>query len=178
MTIQLDEAIAVLERTPGVARALFGGLPEVWTTVDEGPETWRPIDVVGHFLIGEETDWIVRSRIILDQGESRPFDPFDRFAQFERYGGWSMGELLDRFEALRSDNLATLRSWQLTEADLARTGTHPRLGRVTLGQLIATWVAHDLDHLIQAQRAMARRYAEEVGPWTAFLGVMGDGPGG
>jgi hypothetical protein len=172
MTFDLSEATAVLERTPRVLGALFGGLQEAWLTADEGPDTWSPVDVVGHLIIGEETDWIPRARIILDRGEARPFDSFDRFAQFGRFAGWAMPALLDRFAMLRAESLATLASWNLSPAELARTGTHPALGRVTLEQLLATWVAHDLDHLIQAQRVMACRYEMAVGPWKQYLGVL------
>ena len=169
---QLDEAVAVLTRTPGTLRSMLEGLPPVWIENNEGGETWSPYDVVGHLIHGEQTDWIARATIILEEGEARPFTPFDRFAQFEESEGKSLGELLDEFEALRRENLAKLAALGLGEADLAKTGMHPALGRVTLGELLATWVAHDLDHVVQIARTMAKQYASDVGPWRAYLRVV------
>jgi len=172
MSFELDEAIALLERTPAALRALLGGLPEPWIVADEGPETFSAFDNVGHLIHGERADWIPRARIILAQGANRRFEPFDRFAQKRESQGKSLAELLDGFARLRAENLATLRGWRLTERELALEGEHPELGRVTLRQLLATWVAHDLGHVAQTSRVMARRYREAVGPWRAYLPVL------
>jgi hypothetical protein len=170
--IELDEAVAVLSRTPATLRSLLDGLPPRWTENNEGGETWSPFVVVGHLVHGERTDWIPRARVILESGEDRPFTPFDRFAQFRESEGKSLAELLDEFEALRRENLSILAGMELGASDLARTGTHPDLGRVTLGELLATWVAHDLDHVVQIARTMAKQYSEAVGPWRAYLSVV------
>jgi uncharacterized damage-inducible protein DinB len=170
----LEEARAVLERTPAILRAWLSGLPEAWTEADEGPETWSAFDILGHLIHGERTDWIARARIVLDHGEGRAFDPFDRFAQFEESRGRSLGELLDEFAELRRRNLETLQNLELGPDDLARVGRHPDLGRVTLGELLATWTAHDLGHLAQIARVMAKRYGKAVGPWQAYLSVLHD----
>jgi hypothetical protein len=172
MRFQVASAVAVLERTPGSLRAMLSGLPAEWTTATEGESTWTAFDVVGHLIHGERTDWIPRARLILESGEHRPFEPFDRFAQLRASQGRSLEELLATFEALRRGNLATLASWPLSAADLEKTGLHPELGRVTLSQLLATWVAHDLDHLVQIARTMARQYRDAAGPWTRYLSVM------
>lgn len=172
MRFQVAPAVAVLERTPAALRALLSGLPAEWTTATEGEATWSPFDVVGHLIHGERTDWIPRARLILESGERRPFEPFDRFAQLRASQGLSLDELLATFEALRRENLATLASWPLAAADLEKTGIHPDFGRVTLSQLLATWVAHDLDHLVQIERTMARQYRDATGPWTQYLSVM------
>lgn len=175
MEFLLAEALPVLERTPRVLRELLGGLPEPWIRATEGDATWSPFDVVGHLIHGEETDWIPRAEIILADGEARPFTPFDRFAQFEASRGKTLAELLDRFARLRADNVARLRGFALTETDLARRGRHPELGTVTLGQLLATWVAHDLSHLGQIARVMGKAYTDAVGPWAAYLPMLGAG---
>ncbi len=171
---RLDEAYAVLERTPRVLDSLLRDLPESWTAADEGPDTFSPWEVVAHLIHGERTDWVPRLRIILAHGEARAFDPYDRFAQRRESAGKTLAQLLDEFAALRAGNLATLRGLALTEADLDRRGRHPdaELGTVTLGQLLATWVAHDLAHLGQVARVMAKRYREDVGPWRKYLRVM------
>jgi hypothetical protein len=171
MTFRLTEAIAVLERTPGTFRALLDGLPDPWTTSNEGPDTFSAFDNVGHLIHGERTDWIPRARIILDQ-TGRRFDPYDRFAQMRESEGRSLNDLLDDFARLRAENLATLRSWNLTEAEFALEGEHPELGTVTLRQLLSTWVAHDLGHVAQTARVMARQYREDVGPWRAYLPIL------
>jgi hypothetical protein len=162
----------VLSRTPAVLRAGIGGLPEAWTAATEGPGTWSPYDVVGHLIHGERTDWIPRTEHILRHGEAVPFPKFDREAMFAASQGRSLGELLDTFEALRRDSLRRLDALGLTDDDLSRRGLHPELGTVTLGQHLATWVAHDMSHLAQIVRTMARRYAEAVGPWKAYLSVL------
>ena len=172
MTFDLDRTIALLERTPASLAALLDGLPDPWIRSNEGPDTFSPYDVVGHLVHGERTDWIPRTRIILEHGESRPFDRYDRFAQRRADPNRPIAALLDEFAELRAANLATLRGMNLGAAELARRGTHPVLGVVTLRQLLATWAAHDLTHLHQIARVMAHQLREEVGPWTAFLGVL------
>lgn len=172
MPVNLTEATQVLARTPGTLRAMLAGLDPAWLDADEGPETFSPRDVLGHLIFGEETDWIPRVRLILDHGESRPFVPFDRFGFRPRYAGRPAAELLDVFAGLRRENLRLLESFGLGSRDLVRPGLHPELGAVTLGQLLATWVAHDLNHLGQIARVMARRYALEVGPWQAYLRIL------
>jgi hypothetical protein len=174
MAFDLDRGLDLLQRTPGVIDALLRDLDDEWTKTNEGPDTWSAFDVLGHLIHGEETDWVPRARIILDHGEGRPFEPFDRFAQFERSGTWSLPRLLDEFARLRAETLATVRGWNLQPADLERLGRHPALGAVTLGQLFATWVVHDLGHLAQISRVLATRHRNDVGPWRAYLGVLGD----
>lgn len=169
----LDDAVAVLERTPASLRALLAGLPETWVKATEGEGTWSPYDVVGHLIHGERTDWVPRARHIL-AGETRPFEPFDRTAQFQESRGKGLGELLETFAELRRENLAALARMSLTSEDLGREGLHPELGRVTLGQLLATWVVHDLDHLGQIARTMAKAYSGAVGPWSAYLSILKD----
>jgi hypothetical protein len=170
----LDEAVAVLERTPAILDTWLSALPPAWIEADEGPDSWNAFDIVGHLIHGERTDWIARARIVLDHGENRAFDPFDRFAQFELSKGRNLGELLDEFDDLRRQNLETLRGWELGPRELRRTGRHPELGRVTLGELLATWAAHDLGHIAQIARVMAKRYRGEVGAWQAYLPVLTD----
>jgi hypothetical protein len=172
MSFDLNDAVAVLERTPSTLHALLADLPETWTTCDEGPGTFSPFDNVGHLIHGERTDWIPRARIILAQGADRRFQPYDRFAQVRESQGKTLDQLLDEFARLRDENLQTLRGWGLTGRQLALEGEHPELGRVTLGQLLATWVAHDLGHLAQTSRVMAKRYRDAVGPWRAYLPVL------
>ena len=172
MSFSLAEATQVLQRTPAVFRALLGGLSDAWLHCDEGPDTFTPFDNLAHVIHGERTDWIPRARIILDQGESRRFDPFDRFAHKRESAGKSSAQLLDEFAALRAENLATLHGWNLGARELALEGEHPALGRVTLQQLLATWAAHDLGHIAQTTRVMAKRYREAVGPWRAYMPVM------
>ncbi len=169
---RLDEAIAVLERTPAVLRAWLADLPESWVRADEGPDTWSAYDIVGHLIDGEETDWIARSRIILEQGPVRRFEPFDRLRHLRETPRPTLAARLDRFAALRAANLETLRGWRLTPEQLALTGEHPEFGTVTLAQLLATWVAHDLDHLMQTARVMGKRYAGAAGPWRAYVRVL------
>lgn len=174
MKFDLDEAMAALSRTPAALKAMLNGLPRNWTENNEGPETWSPFDVIGHLIHGERTDWIPRAKIILEHGEVRPFDPFDRFAQFEQSKGKTLTQLLDEFAALREENLAALSELKIGEVELGKTGMHPALGRVTLKELLATWVTHDLGHIVQIARTMARQYANEVGPWPAFISVLQD----
>jgi hypothetical protein len=169
---QLPQAIEILERTPRVLSALLDGLSDAWLHGNEGPETFSPFDVVGHLIHGEETDWIPRARIILEHGESQPFTPFDRFAFYGKSQGKSLAELLVTFETLREQNLEILRGLDLTPEQLELKGTHPELGQVTLGQLLATWCTHDLGHLGQIARVMARQYGSAVGPWAEFIGIL------
>jgi hypothetical protein len=172
MAVNVTEAVEVLSRTPLALRGLFAGLGPTWLTANEGPDTFSPHDVLGHLIVGEETDWIPRMRIILEQGAGQPFEPFDRFAFRSRYGGQTTAELVDVFARLRAENLDVLAGLGLGPADLDRPGRHPELGPVTLGQLLATWVAHDLNHLGQIARVMAKRYGAEVGPWRAYLRIL------
>lgn len=169
----LDDGVAILERTPASLKALLSGLPETWIRATEGKGTWSPFDVIGHLIHGERTDWIPRARHIL-AGDTRRFESFDRMAQFTESEGKSLGELLDTFAELRRENLAAMVDMNLTEADLERKGLHPELGVVTLGQLLATWVVHDLDHVSQIARTMAKAYREATGPWTAYLSILRD----
>jgi hypothetical protein len=171
MEFDVPTGVAVLERTPATMRALLDGLPDAWLDATEGPETWSPRVVVGHLVHGERTDWVPRARIILAQGDDRRFVPFDRFAQL-RESPRPIGELLDDFARLRAESLATVAAWGLTDAQLALEGEHPALGRVTLRQLLATWVAHDLDHVGQIARVMAKQYRDAVGPWRAYMSIM------
>ena len=173
MDFDLKHAIEILGRTPVVLNSLLRDLPESWLVQNEGPETWSPYDVVGHLIHGEETDWIPRAKIILEHGEARPFEPFDRVAMFEKSKGKTITELLDTFARVRAENLRELRTMNLTPALLARRGTHPELGTVTLKQLLATWVVHDLGHIRQVVRVMAKQYRDEVGPWKAYLAILG-----
>jgi hypothetical protein len=174
----IEECLPVLERTPAVLNAMLRGLPVQWTTATEGPGTWSPYDVVGHLLHGEQTDWMTRLEIILEYGPDRPFDPFDREAQLRDSADRSLESLLDSFAAARSGNLSRLAALDLQPAHLALQGTHPVLGRVTAGSLIATWATHDLAHILQISRVMAKRMKPEVGPWAQFLSVMRDPPDG
>jgi hypothetical protein len=172
MSFQLDEALVVLERTPATFHALLSGLPETWTTCDEGPDTFTPFDNIGHLIHAERTDWITRARIILEQGPNRKFEPYDRFAQFRDSAGKTLTQLLEEFARLRAENLAIVRAWNLSDQQLSLEGEHPAFGPVTLRQLLSTWVAHDLGHIAQTSRVMAKRYKESVGPWRAYLPVL------
>jgi hypothetical protein len=169
----VEEAAEMLARTPNVLRAWLAPLSEAWTSSTEAPHTWSPYDVVGHLIHGERTDWMPRAEHLLRHGEAIPWQPFDREAMFEASRGKSLAELLDTFDALRSESLARLRALDLTEADLDRRGRHPEFGPVTLRQHLAAWVAHDLSHLAQIARVLATRYEKEVGPWKAYLRVFG-----
>jgi DinB family protein len=173
----LAEAIAVLTRTPTTLDALLRGLPDIWVRsnegcTSEGKDTWSPFDIVGHLIEGERTDWMPRARIILEHGEARAFDRFDRFAQEKESQGKSLEHLLDEFARLRKQNLAALQVLNLQPEDLARHGRHPELGPVALSELLATWAVHDLTHLHQLSRVMAHQYRDAVGPWRAYLGVL------
>ena len=167
-----DEAVEILERTPDTVRAMLGELSEGWIRADGAGVSWTPFDIVGHLISGDRTDWIPRARMILEHGESRPFEPFDRTAMFERSRGLTMADLLARFEEARAESLAALRILDLSDEGLARRGLHPELGSVTLGELLATWAAHDLSHIGQIAEVMAKRYREAVGPWRAYLPAL------
>jgi uncharacterized damage-inducible protein DinB len=171
-TYRVDEAATILERTPRILHEWLSGLPDEWVRATEGPDTWSAYDVVGHLIHGERTDWIPRTELILAKGEPAPFTPFDREAMFVASEGKSLGELLDTFTTLRAANVARLRALALTEADLDRRGIHPEFGPVTLRQHLATWVAHDLSHIAQIARVMAKRYGTDVGPWTRYLSIF------
>ena len=173
MNFRFADALPVLRRTPVVLRELLLDLPATWTGATEGPATWSPFDVVGHLIHGERTDWIPRIEHMLQHGDTVPFQPFDRVAMFEESSGLSLAELLDTFGRLRAESLDRLAALGLTDADLARCGTHPEFGVVTVSQQLATWVAHDLGHIAQIVRVMARQYTEAVGPWRAYLSVLG-----
>ena len=168
----LEECFAVLTRTPATFDAMLRGLPEQWTTATEGPGTWSPYAIIGHLIHGEKTDWLPRVMIILEHGPDHPFESFDRDAQFRDSKCKPISSLLDEFAERRSDNLVKLRALNLQPAQLELVGTHPGLGRVTLRQLVATWTAHDLAHILQVSRVMAKRYKQEVGPWAEYLSVM------
>jgi len=168
----LDQTVSLLTRTPATLNALLRDLPETWTQRNEGEKTWSAFDIVGHLIHGERTDWMPRAKMILEFGDTRAFEPFDRWAQARESEGKSLGELLDEFARLRSENLGELRALNLRPEDSGRRGRHPALGVVTLSELLATWAAHDLTHLHQLSRVMAYQYREIVGPWSAYLGVL------
>lgn len=174
MHFDLESSIAVLNRSPATLRALLDGLGEMWVRGTEGPDTFSPFDVVGHLIDGEETDWIPRARIILAQGSDLRFEPYDRFRHRARNADRSLESLLSEFARLRAANLDLLRAWGLTARQLDLPGEHPSLGRVTLRQLLASWVVHDMGHLAQVARVMAKQYGSEVGPWVPFLPVLTD----
>jgi len=169
---RLTESFAVLTRTPASLNVLLRGLPDIWVRGNEGADTWNAFDILGHLIVGERTDWMPRAQIILEHGEARPFDPYDRFAQSRESETQPLEQLLDDFARLRSRNLAALQALNLQPEDLARRGRHPRLGVVTLSQLLATWAVHDLTHVHQLSRVMAHQYRDAVGPWIAYLGVL------
>jgi hypothetical protein len=168
----LSEIVAVLTRTPGTLRALLADLPPAWLEASEGEGTFSPRDVLGHLIHGEKTDWMPRVRLILEAGDGRPFVPFDRFAFRAWIRDASTADLLAQLESLRRASLAELQGLSLTPAQLSLRGLHPELGPVTLGQLLATWAVHDLNHVGQVVRVMSKRYAEAVGPWKAYLGIL------
>jgi hypothetical protein len=172
MELDLERGVEILERTPRVLREMLSGLSPEWVDATEGPETWSPYDIVGHLIHGERTDWIPRAKIILAQGPDLRFTPFDRFAQFRESEGKTLADLLDEFEQLRAESVAALDEWQLSDDQLSLEGVHPAFGAVTLRQLLATWVAHDLGHIAQTARVLAKQYRDAVGPWREYLPVM------
>jgi len=174
MSFDLNKSLEILDRTPQLLQLYLSGLSKEWTHNNEGPETWSAYDIIGHLIHGEKTDWIPRLKIILDDQIKEPFDSFDRFAQFEQSKGKSLAILLKEFADLRSQNLQFLRSCDLTQDDFKRTGMHPELGEVSLKHLLATWVTHDLGHIAQISRVMAKQYRQEVGPWLAYLSILKD----
>ena len=171
MRFSIQHSLQILERTPAVLESLLSDLPEEWTHINEGADTWSAFDIVGHLIHGEKTDWMVRVRIILSEGDKN-FKPFDRFAQLKDSEGKTLANLLEDFKALRKTNLAELKGLNLGEDELNLQGMHPHFGQVTLRQLLATWVVHDLNHIWQISRVMSKQYNEEVGPWTEYLGIL------
>lgn len=172
MQFDLNKAIEILEKTPQVFTSLLNGISDEWTQTNEGGESWSPFDIIGHLVHGEMTDWITRTNIILKQGDNTTFEPFDRFAQEEISKGKSLFDLLNNFTQLRKENLKILRSLNISERQLDLTGTHPELGEVTLRQLLSTWVTHDLGHIAQITRVMAKQYKSEVGPWQKYIPIL------
>jgi DinB superfamily len=172
MEFEIEHAINILNRTPMVLGDLLQDLPSAWTENNEGENTWSPFDVVGHLIYGEQVNWIPRAKMIFEFGMQKSFEPFDRFAQFEASKGKTMPELLEKFEMLRQENILSLKELQLSAQDLEKQGHHPEFGSITLAQLLATWVAHDLDHIVQISRVMAKNYRDAVGPWRAYLSVL------
>ncbi len=173
MDFQLEQATEILRRTPATLNALLRELPDEWVLSNEGEGSFSPYDVLGHLIHGEETDWLPRAKIILADGESRPFEPFDRFAMFEKSQGKTLAQLLDTFARLRETSLQELAAMNLSTAMLEKRGRHPELGVVTLSQLLATWVVHDLGHIAQMVRVIAKQYRDEVGAWQAYLPILG-----
>lgn len=172
MEFNLERSIQILERTPLVLKSMLTGLSEEWTSTNEGNDTWSAFDVVGHLIHGELTDWIPRAEVILSRNGSKKFTPFDRFAQFQDSKGKSLGALLTEFEELRRRNIIYLRDRNITHEDLQEKGVHPDFGEVTLSQLLATWVVHDLTHIAQISRVMSKQYKDAVGPWISYLRVL------
>jgi len=170
MKFELQHAFEILDRTPAILHSMLYDLPETWTEPNEGENTWSAYDIVGHLIHGEKTDWITRAEIILSSSDNKKFEPFDRFAQFADSKGKSLNQLLDEFKKLRQLNLEKFRTYQ--PDDLSKTGVHPAFGEVTLKELLATWVVHDLNHIAQISRVMAKQYKEEVGPWIEYLGIL------
>ena len=173
MKFSMDKSLDILERTPVIVEALLDGLDKDWIYANEGPGTWSAFDVMGHFIEGEKTDWIPRMQIILSDTTTKNFEPFDRFKQFEDSKGKNISELIATFKKLREQNLKILKNTKIDEVALKKKGIHPGLGEVTLQQLLATWVTHDLAHLLQITRVMSKQYGEEIGPWTAYFSVFG-----
>jgi hypothetical protein len=172
MLFHVQSSLQILERTPVVLETLLQNLDENWVTQNEGENTWSPYAVLGHLIHGEKTDWVPRMMIILGKGENKTFTPYDRFAQFEESKGKTIGDLLDEFKRERNHNLSTLHSIHFTEDLLNKKGIHPAFGEVTLRQLLATWTTHDLAHLCQITRVMAKQYKEEIGPWVKYFSVF------
>ena len=172
MKFEIEQAVEILERTPSVLKSMLTGLSEDWTKSSENADDWGVFDIIGHYIHADETDWIPRARIILKHGESARFEPFDRFAQFEKSKGKTLGELLEVFAERRRESLETLKSWDLSPEQLTLTATHPELGTVTLEQLLSTWVVHDLTHLRQIATVLAKRYGENVGAWKEYLSIL------
>jgi hypothetical protein len=172
MKYSLNKSFQILDRTPAVLKTLLSNLDYGWVMNNEGPETFSPYDVIGHLINGEKTDWPVRTKIILEFGLAKPFEPYDRFAQYEESNGKTLTQLLDEFERVRKENMIWFKGMNLSETDLDKKGMHPKLGEVTLRNLLATWVVHDLTHIAQITRLMAKQYKEEMGPWPEFFRIL------
>jgi hypothetical protein len=172
MQYSLERSYEILDRTPAVLAALLSGLPDDWVMPNEGPDTFSPYDVVGHFIHGEKTDWVVRAKMILEFGNTKIFEQYDRFAQYEESKGKFLEQLLEEFATLRNENMIWFKALNLNEDDLDRKGMHPVLGEVTLRNLLATWVVHDLTHIAQITRVMAKQYKNEMGPWPQFFRIL------
>jgi hypothetical protein len=172
MKYSLEKSYQILDRTPSVLRALLSNLDDDWIMNNEGPETFSPYDVVGHLIHGEKTDWTARTKMILEFGNTKAFVPWDRFAQYQESKGKSLDQLLEEFETIRKENMAWFKSLHLSESDLDKKGLHPKLGEVTLRNLLATWLVHDLTHIAQITRVMAKQYKEEMGPWPEFFRIL------
>ncbi|MEM8568236.1 MAG: DinB family protein [Bacteroidota bacterium] len=172
MNFAFDKSLEILERTPRTLEFLLSGLSKAWIMNNEGENTWSPYDILGHLILGEKTDWIVRIKIILSKSGNKIFQPFDRFAQMHENQNIPINDLIDEFKSLRVNNLKELKSLNITEKDFYRTGVHPELGKVTLKELLSTWTVHDLGHIAQISRVMAKQYTKEVGPWINYLGIL------
>lgn len=172
MQFDIDKAIEVLERTPSVIKSLLSEISDEWTLNNEGENTWSPYDVVGHLVHGEKTDWMPRLEMVLANSETKTFEPYNRFAQFEMSKGKSLATLLSEFESFRKQNIDTLKAQNISEKDLSKIANHPSLGRVTLKNLLAAWVVHDLGHITQISRVMAKQYKDEIGPWSKYLTIV------
>ncbi|ULC59519.1 DinB family protein [Flaviramulus sp. BrNp1-15] len=172
MEYNINQSFEILERTPKTLLAMLSNLSDEWVFSNEGEDTWSPFDVIGHLIHCEKCDWVTRAKIILSNSEDKTFEPFDRFAQFEISKGKTMSQLLSEFLKLREKNLEYLKSVSITESNYNFTGKHPHLGEVTLKQLLASWVVHDLGHIAQISRVMAKQYKSEVGPWKAYLSIL------
>ena len=172
MKFQVKQAVEILSNTPSVVKHLLSNLSNEWIEKSANSDEWNAFDIVGHYIHGEETDWIPRAEIILQQGENITFEPFDRFAQFETSRGKTLGELLENFAGLRTKSLETLQSWNLTGEQLQLKGIHPELGEVNLEQLLSTWVVHDLTHIRQIVQVLAKKYGENVGVWQEYLLIL------
>ncbi|WP_272149863.1 DinB family protein [Tenacibaculum aiptasiae] len=172
MNFELNKSIEILEKTPQILEALLNGLSKEWIVNNEGKNTWSPYDIVGHLIFGEKTDWMVRIKTILSESENKLFEPFDRFAQLKEDQNKPIQELIKEFKTIRKSNLNELISLNITTEDYNLTGIHPEFGQVTLKQLISTWAVHDLGHIAQISRVMAKQYTEEVGPWINYLGIL------
>ncbi len=172
MEFELNKSIEILERTPFIIESFLNGLSNQWLKNNEGPKTWSPYDILGHLIFGEKTDWMIRINIILGDSDNKLFEPFDRFAQLDENQNKNITEMLKEFHTLRHQNLEELKSLNIKEDGFSKTGIHPEFGSVTIGQLISTWTVHDLSHIAQISRVMAKQYDQQVGPWKAYIGLL------
>ncbi|HEX5154377.1 MAG TPA: DinB family protein [Parafilimonas sp.] len=172
MEYDIVKSLEILERTPAVLHTLLSGIDNEWVTNNEGPDTFSPYDVIGHLVHGEKTDWTARIKRILEYGTSKSFDSFDRFAMYEESRGKTMQQLLNEFEDIRKQNIIWFKLLDLQQTDYDKKGMHPKLGEVTLRNLLATWVVHDLTHIAQITRVMAKQYKAEIGPWVEFFRIL------